>query len=146
MATAASSSVARRNNVSKTEGWDSWELALIFTPQKVQDQMADEKVNKDTVDKPASEKAQDLSQTTVAVAERETISKGGMVIAGSPGFPFNIRGKGFGSKKGTVLFAGRQVDITRWDDNVIKGFLPPDVEPGEVIVRPVDGPVQKSKY
>lgn len=68
------------------------------------------------------------------------------IISGAAGYPFNIRGKSFGAKKGTVIVSGRQVEITRWDDSVIKGYLPEDVKPGEVVVMTSEGQQQKGMF
>lgn len=88
------------------------------------------------------EMAEDKITVPVAAAPSRAF-----VFSGASGYPFNLRGSGFGTKKGTVLFSGRQVEITRWDDEVIKGFLPEDVKRGgEVLVTSADGKQQKGVF
>lgn len=50
------------------------------------------------------------------------------------GGAFGIVGEGFGSS-GSLTISGRPVPTTLWTDKDIRGMLPADLKPGEVIVH-----------
>lgn len=58
-------------------------------------------------------------------------------IVGVAGGPFNITGAGFGAS-GTLTVGGREIPTTRWDDNSIRGTLPPGVK-GAVVLKTSSG-------
>ena len=64
------------------------------------------------------------------------------VVIGTRGGPYNIRGVGFGSVKGTVSVGGQIVLVTSWSDCVIKGLWPMIAE-GEVVVTHASGAVRR---
>lgn len=62
-----------------------------------------------------------------------------VTVVGRPGGPFNIEGEGFGTG-GSVVIAGRTVEITRWNDRSVKGMLPADLPAtGDVTLTPAGG-------
>jgi hypothetical protein len=74
-----------------------------------------------------------------------SVQPGELVISGTAGGPFNIRGARF-DQIGKVTFGGREVTVTKWENNVIKGTLPADIEKGEVVVTDGTGKVQKGHF
>ena len=61
-------------------------------------------------------------------AAAEDRNKQPVLVVGAPGSVFSISGAGFGGSKGKLTIGGREVEITRWQDNSIKGLLPPAVK------------------
>lgn len=61
------------------------------------------------------------------------------------GGAFGIVGEGFG-KSGSLTIGGRPIATTLWTDKDIRGILPHDLQPGEVIVVSVDGVGQKGVW
>jgi len=68
-------------------------------------------------------------------------------LVGRAGGMFNIRPTGahpsdpvkmFGEKEGMLTISGRNIPVSSWQDNVIKGALPADLVPGEIIITLVD--------
>lgn len=90
-------------------------------------------------------------EKAVAEFKAETISE--ITISGRAGGVFNINGSGFGDSdgkprfvpRGVVTLNGHPVEITRWNDTSIKGFLPDDATDGEVEIR-VDGKLLKTYF
>ena len=66
-------------------------------------------------------------------------------LIGSPGTPYNIDGTGFGDKRGKVFVGGREVPVTRWRDDSIKGTLPSDLAPGPVVIETAAGLITNAK-
>lgn len=50
------------------------------------------------------------------------------------GGAFGIVGEGFGTS-GTLTIGGRPIPTTLWTDKDIRGMLPVDLQPGEVVVH-----------
>lgn len=100
-------------------------------------------------EKAAAEKAKEVAkgapettaeQDAKAVKAAATTTKPVPVaVVGRPGGPFTIDGTGFGNAMGSVSISGRTVEITRWKDTSIKGMLPADLAPGDVVVKSVSG-------
>ena len=59
-------------------------------------------------------------------AAEEAVLKTPVIINGRAGGAFSIDGPGLGAS-GTLFIAGRVIPTTRWDDNSIRGILPPNV-------------------
>ena|SRR6266496_5533566 len=85
---------------------------------------------------------------TEIVGSRPVIPVGQLVMSGKAGKPFSIDGQGFGNGEGDVSVAvsGRLVMTTRWNDHSIKGELPKDIKPGDVVVRTSEGKEIKGKF
>lgn len=66
-------------------------------------------------------------------------------LIGSPGTPYNIDGTGFGDKRGKVFVGGREVPVTRWRDDSIKGTLPSDLSSGPVVIETAAGLITNAK-
>lgn len=75
----------------------------------------------------------------------QPIRAGKPIFSGVPGGPFNIHGARF-DQIGTVSVNGKPVTVTRWEHNLIKGVLPPDVERGDVEIVDGTGKVQKTQF
>lgn len=68
------------------------------------------------------------------------------VISGRhAGSAFGIVGEGFGGS-GSLTIGGRPIATTLWTDKDIRGILPIDLKPGEVIVTGSTGVVQKGVW
>lgn len=68
------------------------------------------------------------------------------VISGRhAGMVFGIVGEGFGTA-GTLTIGGVHVPTTMWTDRDIRGLLPKELKPGEVVVKSDTGMVQKGVW
>lgn len=78
-------------------------------------------------------------------ASAQTAAAGGVQVHGRPGGAFSIEGTGFGSS-GDLRIGGRTIPTTRWQDNSVKGQLPPDLEAGDVVLKTQSGSELKGKW
>lgn len=93
---------------------------------------------------PITEMAADSNRTPTE--RRIADSKRPVELAGQPGTMFSIRGSGFGNDKGRLTVSGRQIEVSKWTDESIKGTLPTDIESGEIVLRTADGVERKGEY
>lgn len=83
----------------------------------------------------AEVKAVDAKNAADTRARLDKLSKDSIVLVGTPGGVFNIRASGLGLG-GTMTVGGIPVKITRWDDQQIRGVLPPNAA-GDVMLNGV---------
>lgn len=89
-------------------------------------------------DKVAADK---LQQQQRLAAEQQNTAE--VRIVGQPGGPFSIDGADFG-QPGELLIGGVRIDVTRWNDNSIKGVLPRGIK-GDVLLKTSTG-VRRGTY
>lgn len=86
---------------------------------------ADQKLYNETVEADQKAREEELARQPINV------------VGSTMGGPFTIGGVGFGSS-GTLTIGGREIPTTRWDDNQIRGVLPPGVK-GDVVIKTGSG-------
>lgn len=92
-----------------------------------------------TADAAARNKAAATDADLRAQAEQDAIKRATdgqpFVFAGRPNQAFTIRGNGFGAS-GTLRIGDTQVLTSAWGNNVIRGVMPADAKPGDVVINP----------